>query len=106
MNTSKDDDFDYEAYVQNNPPDVTKIQWGTEARKQRFEAARLRQTVRIDKDIRERFEQLVPLGQSYEQLVNQALREWLQARDIKELIRAELRQTMQQALASVGAESE
>lgn len=102
MSTSKDDDFDYQAYVRNNPPDITKMQWGTEARKQRFAAAVMRQAVRIDKDVLEQFQELVPEGQRCERLINQALREWLYARGMKELVREEL----QQAFLSMQAEAE
>lgn len=105
MSTIKDDVFDYQAYVRENSPGATRIQRGTDARKQRFNAAIARLAIRIDEDILEQFRQLVPQDQGYERLINQALREWLSAKDVKELVRAELQQVIQRALSStqVGA---
>jgi uncharacterized protein (DUF4415 family) len=101
MNTIKDDNFDYQAYMRANPPDPTKIQRGTEARRQRFEAAIMKFAVRIDEDILEQFRQLVPPGQGYERVINQALREWLSAKGVKELVRAELQQAVQRAISTI-----
>ncbi|NUO80044.1 hypothetical protein HUU05_08205 [candidate division KSB1 bacterium] len=101
MNTIRDEDFDYQAYTRDNPPDPEKIHRGYEARKQRLEAARLKSAIQIDKDILERFRQMIPEGQSYERAINQALREWLSAKDMKELIRGELRQMVQQTLSTM-----
>ncbi len=91
----------YEAFVQENSPTTTKIQRGTEARRQRFEAAILKYAIRIDEDILAQFEQLTPDGQRVEKLINQALREWLSAKDFKETTRAELQQMVQKALQSI-----
>jgi hypothetical protein len=55
----------------------------------------------IDDDIVAEFKQLVPQEQEYRQLINQALREWLIAKDVKELVRAELQKAVRQALSSV-----
>lgn len=100
MNTIKDKEFDYQAYVKKNSPASEQIRRGPEARQQRFEAARTRFTIRIDEDILEQFKQLAQQEQGYEQLINQALREWLSARDVKELVRGELQQIVRQALSS------
>lgn len=80
MNTIKAEEFDYQAYTRDNPPDKTKIRRGTDARKQRFEAAKTRTTVRIDEDVLDQFRQLTPQDQDYERFINQALREWLSVR--------------------------
>jgi uncharacterized protein (DUF4415 family) len=90
MSTIKDDNFDYQNYVKKNSPVTTEVKRGTNARRQRLETAIKRFTIRIDEDILEQFQQLVPQGQGYERLINQALREWLSARGIKELVREEL----------------
>lgn len=104
MNTIiKDEEFDYQAYTRDNPPDPEKIQRGPEARKQRLEAARLRSAIQIDEDVLQRFRQMIQEGQSYERVINQALRDWLSARDAKELVRNELRQMVQQTLSSMQA---
>ncbi len=42
MKTTKKEDFDYQQYMREHPPDAAHIQRGTGARKQRFEAARIK----------------------------------------------------------------
>ncbi|MGH9768241.1 MAG: hypothetical protein ACREAB_12470, partial [Blastocatellia bacterium] len=100
MNTMENDTFDYQTYIRETPPDPAKILRGTADRRQRFDAAMMRLTVRINEDTLQQFHQLAVEGQSCEQLINQALREWLAARDMKELIRAEIQRAVQQSLAS------
>lgn len=39
MNTTTEEEFDYEAYLEENPPDLTNINRGTAAREKRLEAA-------------------------------------------------------------------
>ncbi len=63
---------------------------GPEARKQRLlEAQKQRITIRLDKEIVGEFKTLSD-GRGYQSLINQALKEWLLARNIKELVRSEL----------------
>lgn len=100
MSTINNDVFDYQAHVRGNSPSAVRIQRGADARRQRFEAAIARLAVRLDEDVLEQFQQLVAQGEGYERLVNQALREWLSARDVKELVRAELQQVIRQALST------
>ena len=104
MSTIKDEDFDYQTYMRENPPDLTKIQRGPEARRQRFEAATKKLSVRIEKDIFDQFQKLASSGQDCGKLINQALREWLTAKDIKKLIRTELRQVVRDELSSFQAD--
>ena len=101
MTTINEEEFDYQAYAKTHPPDVTKIRRGPEARKQRFEAAKKRSAIRIDEDVLDQFQQLTPQAQDYERLINQALREWLSAQNIKELVREELHQMVQTVLTSI-----
>ncbi len=101
MNTMDKKEFDYHAYMKEHPPDMKNIHRGAEARKRRFEEAAMTDRVRIDEDILEQFRQLTPQGQRYEKFINQALREWLSAKTVKELLRQELTQMVQQAFASV-----
>ena len=103
MNTIKDEKLDYQAYTRDNASDPAKIHRGYEARKQRWEEAHLRSAVQIDEDLLERFRQMTPEHQSYERTINQALREWLSTKDMKELIRGEFRQMVQQTLSAVQA---
>lgn len=106
MNTIKDDTFDYQAYMKETPPDASKIHRGVDARQHRFDAAMMRLAIRIDEDVLKQFQELVPEGQSCERLINQALREWLAAKEMKELVRAEIQRAVQQSLSSaqVGTE--
>ena len=104
MSTINEDDFDYQAYMRNNPPDPTKINRGLEARRQRLAAAMKRPAVRVEQEILAQFQELVAPGQSAEQAINQALREWLAAKDLKEMIRAELQDAVHQAFIQVGVD--
>lgn len=104
MSITNDDDFDYPAYTRDNPPDPTKIRRGIEARRQRIEAAMKRPAIRIDEDILAQLQRLIAPGQTAEQVINQALREWLSAQDMRELLRTELQQAVQRAFMQVGAD--
>lgn len=106
MNTMEDETFDYQAYMRETPPDPVQIRRGTAARKQRLDAAIGRQTVRIDLDILHQFGQLVTEGQSAEQMINQALRQWLAADGIREMVRAEIQLAVRQSLLANQPSSE
>jgi len=106
MSTINDDDFDYPAYFRENPPDPAKIQRGLEAREQHRKAATPKTVVAIEDDIIAEFKQLVPQEQEYRQLINQALREWLVAKEVKKLVRAEPQQVVQQALTLIQSKAE
>jgi len=92
--------FDYAAYMREHGPEEEKITRGLEARRKRYEAAKAKFVIRIDEDLEARLRRLAPAEQDYEKIVNRALREWLAAQDVKELVRGELRQMVQQALAA------
>jgi uncharacterized protein (DUF4415 family) len=100
MNIMEDDNFDYRAYTRETPPDPAKILRGTAERRRRFDEAMSRLSVRLDEDVFEQFRQLTAEGQSVERLINQALREWLSAQGMKELVRAEIQRVVQQSLSS------
>lgn len=107
MSTIKnDEDFDYQTYMRENPPDLIKIERGPEARKRRFEAAMKKLSVRIERDIFDQFQKLASPDQDCGKLINQALRDWLFAKGIIELIRTELRQVVRSEFASFKPESE
>ncbi len=101
MNTKNRDEFDYQAYMKDNAPDLTQAIRGPEARQQRRELAKTRITIRIDEDTVEKFKQMVPDGHGYQSLINQALREWLAAQGVKELLQEELPLILEQAMSSV-----
>ncbi len=101
MSMIKEEEFDYQAYTRTHPPDASKIQRGADARRQRFEAAQRRQVIRIDEDVLDEFRQLTPDAQDYERLINQALREWLSAQNVKELVREELHEIIRTAMTSM-----
>ncbi len=100
MSTMEDDNFDYPAYTRETPPDPAKILRGTAERRQRFDEAMMRLAIRIDEDVLQQFHQLAAERQSVERLINQALREWLSAQGMKELVRAEIQRAVQQSLSS------
>lgn len=104
MNTTNEEDFDYQAYTRDNPPDPAKIRYGIEARRQRVAAAMKRPAVRVEQEILAQFQERAAPGQSAEQAINQALREWLAAKDLKEMIRAELQDAVHQAFIQVGVD--
>lgn len=100
MNTMGGDNFDYQTYTRETPPDPAAIHRGTADRQQRFDATMMRLAVRIDEDLLNQFRQLASEDQNHEQIINQALREWLSAQGMKELIRAEIQRAIQQSLSS------
>jgi uncharacterized DUF497 family protein len=103
MNTINDDEFDFPAFVKNNPPDPANIRRGIAAREQRVQAAMQRPAVRIESEILTQIQSITASGQSAEQVINQALREWLSAKDFKEMLRGELHDAVQEAFLQAGA---
>lgn len=101
MPTTKDTAFDYQTYMRQTSPAPTQIQRGAKARHERREMAKSKITIRIDSDILEQFKQMVPDGQGYQSLINHALREWLVAQGIKDLVREELKAMTAQVVASL-----
>lgn len=99
-----DEDFDYQTYMRENPPDLSKIERGPEARRRRLEAAMNKISVRIERDIFDQFEKIATPDQDSGKLINNALREWLATKDLKKLIRTELRQVIRDELASFQAD--
>ena len=96
-----DNDFDYQAYTRENPPNPARINRGKEARERRRAAAVIRPAVRVEQEILAQFQELAAPGQSAEQAINQALREWLAAKELKGMIRAELQDAVHQAFVQV-----
>lgn len=70
-----------------------------EARAKRAVLAKQRITIRLDEDTVEGFKELAG-EQGYQSLINRALREWLEARSIRELVRHELKLTLREAIHS------
>jgi len=101
MPTTRDPAFDYQTYVQHTTPDPGQLQRGTKARHRRRDMAKSKITIRIDTDVLEQFKQMVPDGQGYQRLINHALREWLVAQGIKDLVREELKAMTAQVVASL-----
>ena len=105
MPTSNALECDYQTSMKDHPPDLRKLQRGSSARHQRREAAKGRITIWIDHEVLEQFKQLVPAGQGYQSLINQALREWLAARSVKELVREALQEMTTQVVSALGQAS-
>jgi hypothetical protein len=93
--------FDYQANMREVPPDPNQIHRGpAELERRRAEAALRYQHVRVERENFEQFQQIAANGQSAEQLINQALREWLAAQGIKEMVRAEIQLAVRQTLSA------
>jgi uncharacterized protein (DUF4415 family) len=103
MNTTRNKEFDYQAYLRENSLDATQIQRGPDARQKRREVAKTRITIRIDAELIEQFKEMAPEGRGYQSLINQALREWLTAQGVKALLQEELPGILSQAVSSIQA---
>ncbi|MBI4641814.1 MAG: BrnA antitoxin family protein [Candidatus Tectomicrobia bacterium] len=92
--------------MRENLPDQAKINRGPQARQRRREVTKARITIRLDEEVIEQFKQMVPEGQGYQSLINQALREWLAAQGVKELIGKELPAIIEKAVSSLQAKKQ
>ena len=99
MSTKKSAGFDYQSDARKQGPNVRLTRRGTERRSNTSEVSKQRITIRIDDEILEQFKQLVPSGRGYQSLINHALREWLAARGVKELVREELREVIEEVVS-------
>ncbi len=100
MSTKKtEEEFDYQAFAKQHKPDPKKLHRGRAAREQRRATAKERITIRIDEDVLAQFRDLAPDGRGYQALINRALREWLTAQGVKELIRSELHDVVKKAVS-------
>ena len=100
MSIMEDRTADYQVNRRETPPDPPQIRRGAAARQKRLDATLKRQAIRIDPDILQQFGQLAAEGQSAEQLINQALRQWLAADGIREIVRAEIQVAVRQSLSA------
>ncbi len=100
MNITENRNFDYQDYMKKKTPERDKIRRGKDERTKRREMAKTRITIRIDEDILHKFKELTPAGRGYQTLINQALKEWIDARSVKELIRKELPEILDKAVSS------
>jgi uncharacterized protein (DUF4415 family) len=77
-------------------PDPSKVLRGEEAREarrrrvERAAAAKQQVTIRLDADVIERFKELAGEGGSYQGLINRALIQWIDAQEIRALLREEI----------------
>lgn len=101
MNTKNNSEFDYEASLKENPPNPAKLRRGIEALHEKREAAKTKITIRLDEEVIQQFKDMAPEGRGYQSLINQALREWLAAQDVKELVREELTDLVDKAVSSI-----
>jgi uncharacterized protein (DUF4415 family) len=101
MNTSAPEEFDYPRHVKQHGVEAKKVSRGTRAREMRRAGVKERITIRIDQDVLERFKELTPQGQGYQSLINEALRDWLSARGVKELIREELEEMTEKVVLAI-----
>lgn len=94
------DSNDYEADIKAIKPDPDKLVPSQLARAARRKAAAQKQriTTRVDGDVIEEFKDLAGEEGSYQSLINLALRQWLEAQGLKELLRKDLPELVQQAM--------
>ncbi len=91
---------DYQSYTRDILPDLTGATRGPVARQERHRGVRKQPiTIRIDTDVVDAFKALTKRtdGRGYQTLINQALREWLQQRELRELIRETVREELRRA---------
>ena len=62
MPTTNDNEFDYQVYMRQNPPEVEQLQPGLEARQKRREITKNKITIRIDSDILDQFKAMATVG--------------------------------------------
>ncbi len=86
--------FDYQAHYGKNSPAALQPSQHTQRRREQMRKQRI--TIRLDHDVVEQFKALAP-EEGYQTLINQALRDWLVAQSIKELVRQELSEAIKQA---------
>ena len=92
------EDFDYKEYSSTHAPNPAEVRRGRAAREERRSGTKQRITIRLDEDIVDEFKEIAQDGPGYQALINRALREWLSARDVKELIRGDLRELIRAAV--------
>jgi uncharacterized protein (DUF4415 family) len=71
-------------------------------RAERVAAPKARVTARFDEDVVEEFKELAGEG-SYQALMNHALRQWLEARSVTQMVREELRSELDELKKSLKA---
>ncbi len=102
MGPTTESEFDYVEHIRSQAPDRAGMSRGPEERSARHaRPGKERVTIRLDSVIVEAFKELTgePGGKGYQTLVNQALRDWLMARGVHELMREEIRRVLREELA-------
>ena len=82
--------------------DRSQVRQGRETREQRRrQATKSRITIRIDAEIIEEFKKMASEGCGYQSMINLALREWLAAQGVKELLSDKISEVVDQAVVSI-----
>ncbi len=102
MNTKIDEDYER---LKNKKPEDFGRKYNQEERKAR-RLLKSRITIRIDDDVLDEFKSLSPEGKGYQSLINQALREWLIARDVRSFLKEEISELMKETRSSLHREAE
>lgn len=100
---STKDDAAFEADLKEMMPHEERLVNSQQARAARRSAASAKQriTIRVDEDILVEFKELAGDDGNYQTLINHALRQWLEARGLKEMLREELPSLLERALHPV-----
>ena len=88
------EDEDYERLKNSKPSDFGRKYTQEERKARRQQKSRI--TIRIDEDILDEFKSIASDGKGYQSLINQALREWLIARDVRSLLKEEIAELLQE----------
>ena len=101
MNTINEEEFDYQNFMKEGSIDHSKINTGPMAHQNRRKSAKNKITIRIDEEIIEQFKKIASEERGYQSLINLALREWLTAQSVKELLREELPEMLNKAVSTI-----
>ena len=95
---NKKKDIDYEAYMLSTEPNPERRLNYEEREKRRKAKTKSKITIRLDLDILEAFKELASDDMGYQSLMNKALRDWLEAQSVEELLRSELPSLLEKAI--------
>lgn len=98
MSIKKGKDFDYQEHMRKNPPNPDKLTGYKERQERHRTIMKKKLSIRLDTDVVERFKELSGEGSGYQSLINKALREWLDAQSVHELLKEKLPELMKEAV--------
>lgn len=103
--STKHNQNDNDEQLKSLKPDPDKLVNSKQARDARRKAAQQKQriTIRVDGDVLDEFKELAGEDGNYQTLINIALRQWLEAQGLKELLKKDLPGLVQEAVKTAKA---